>query len=98
MGPDDKVVVMMLLTLGSTFYFVSYFFTKYHFINTYSHRLELYAVKDGGAGYKKFRAKAFKTHKMAGNWLNSLEWCHTPQACWSYLVLTPSSQSKEIEL
>jgi hypothetical protein len=48
---------------------VSYLFTKYHYVNTYSHRLELYAVKNGG--YKKFREKAFKTHKTSGNWLGA---------------------------
>jgi hypothetical protein len=43
-------------------------FTKYHFVNIHSHRMELYAIKNGG-GYKKFREKAFKTHKTMGNWL-----------------------------
>jgi ubiquinol-cytochrome c reductase cytochrome c1 subunit len=43
--------------------------TKYHFINAYSHRLEVYAMKTGG--YKKFREKAFKTHKTSGNWLGN---------------------------
>ena len=52
-----------------TFYPVSYLFTKYHFVNTYSHRLEVYAVKNGG--YKKFREKAFKTHKTNGNWMGA---------------------------
>jgi len=65
--PDDKLVVLMMLGMSTMFYAVSYMFTKYHFVNTYSHRLELYAVKNGG--YKKFREKAFKTHKTQGNWL-----------------------------
>merc|ERR1719345_515170 len=65
--PDDMVVVLMMLSFSTFMYSVSYLFTKYHFVNTYSHRLELYAVKNGG--YKKFREKAFKTHKSAGNWL-----------------------------
>jgi len=65
--PDDKLVVLMMLGMSTMFYAVSYLFTKYHFVNTYSHRLELYAVKNGG--YKKFREKAFKTHKTQGNWL-----------------------------
>ncbi len=50
-----------------TFWPVSYMFTKYHYVNTYSHRLEVYAVKNGG--YKKFREKMFRTHKIQGNWL-----------------------------
>jgi len=48
-------------------YPISYLFTKYHYVNCYSHRLEVYAVKNGG--YKKFREKMFKTHKTPGNWL-----------------------------
>jgi hypothetical protein len=67
--PDTKVVLMMTLCIVATFYPVSYLFTKYHYINTYSHRLEVYAVKNGG--YKKFREKAFKTHKTNGNWLGA---------------------------
>jgi len=67
--PDTKVVVMMMLCITATFYPVSYLFTKYHYVNTYSHRLECYAVKNGG--YKKFREKAFKHHKTSGNWLGA---------------------------
>jgi len=44
-------------------------FTKQHYINTYSHRFEIYAVKNGG--YKKFREKMFKTAKQSGNWLGA---------------------------
>jgi len=65
--PDTKVVLMMTLCICATFMPVSYLFSKYHFINCYSHRLEVYAMKSGG--YKKFREKAFKTHKTSGNWL-----------------------------
>ena len=67
--PDTKVVISMLLILTATFYPVSYMFTKYHYVNTYSHRVELYAMRTGG--YKKFREKAFKTHKTSGNWLGA---------------------------
>jgi ubiquinol-cytochrome c reductase cytochrome c1 subunit len=67
--PDTKVVIGMIGCLVATFYPVSYLFTKYHYVNTYSHRFEVYAVKNGG--YKKFREKAFKTHKIPGNWLGS---------------------------
>ena len=67
--PDTKVVIGIGIALMCTFYPVSYLFTKYHYVNTYSHRLEVYAVKNGG--YKKFREKAFKTHKPNGNWLGA---------------------------
>jgi len=67
--PDQKVVLMMMFAVSATMYPISYLYTKYHFVNTYSHRLELYAVKNGG--YKKFREKAFKTHKSQGNWLGA---------------------------
>jgi len=67
--PDQKVVINMILFVSFTMYPISYLFTKYHYVNTYSHRLELYAVKNGG--YKKFREKAFKTHKSHGNWLGA---------------------------
>jgi len=67
--PDTKVIIGMIFTLSCIFYPMSYLFTKYHYINTYSHRMEVYAVKNGG--YKKFREKAFKTHKLAGNWLGA---------------------------
>ena len=65
--PDTKVMLMLTLALAATFYPVSYMFTKYHYVNCYSHRHEVYAVKNGG--YKKFRDKAFRTHKTPGNWL-----------------------------
>ena len=65
--PDTKIVCMMIVGVIATFYPVSYFFTKYHYVNTYSHRFEVYAVKNGG--YKKFREKMFKTHKVPGNWM-----------------------------
>jgi len=64
--PDQKVVVSMMLAVVATFYPISYMFTKYHYVNTYSYRLEVYAVKNGG--YKKFREKMFKTNKTMGNW------------------------------
>ena len=65
--PDTKVMIYMTFAIIFTVYPVSYMFTKYHFVNCYSHRFEVYAVKNGG--YKKFREKAFKTHKTPGNWL-----------------------------
>lgn len=65
--PDTKVVIGLVGFIMLTFWPVSYMFTKYHYVNTYSHRLEVYAVKNGG--YKKFREKAFRTHKISGNWL-----------------------------
>jgi len=68
-GPDQKVQAAMVFGIACFMYPISYLFTKYHFVNTYSHRLEVYAVKNGG--YKKFREKAFKTHKVTGNWLGA---------------------------
>lgn len=68
-GPDQKIVVSMMLAVVATFYPISYMFTKYHYVNTHSYRLELYAVKNGG--YKKFREKMFKTNKTPGNWLGN---------------------------
>jgi len=65
--PDTKVVLYMMMCITATVYPVSYMFSKYHYVNCYSHRFEVYAVKNGG--YKKFRDKAFKTHKTPGNWL-----------------------------
>jgi hypothetical protein len=59
--PDQKIVLCMILAISFTMYPISYLFTKYHYVNCYSHRLEVYAVKNGG--YKKFREKMFKTHK-----------------------------------
>jgi hypothetical protein len=67
--PDTKIVLVMVVALTFTFYPVSYMFTKYHYVNTYSHRFEVYAVKNGG--YKKFREKMFKSHKSSGNWRGS---------------------------
>ena len=67
--PDTKIVLSMVLIASMVFYPISYMFTKYHFVNAYSHRLECYAMKSGG--YKKFREKAFKTHKTSGNWLGA---------------------------
>lgn len=67
--PDTKVVICMIGCIIATFYPISYFFTKYHYINVHSHRFEVYAVKNGG--YKKFREKQFKTHKIPGNWLGN---------------------------
>jgi ubiquinol-cytochrome c reductase cytochrome c1 subunit len=67
--PDTKVVIFIMLACAATFFPVSYLFTKYHMVNCYSHRLELYAIKNGG--YKKFREKAFKTHKISGNWMGA---------------------------
>ena len=63
---DAKMVMWLAFVLTLTTYPLSYMFTKYHYINCYSHRFEIYAVKNGG--YKKFREKMFKTHKIPGNW------------------------------
>ena len=67
--PDLMVMISMVLCVVATFYPISYMFTKAHYVNTYSYRFEMYAVKTGG--YKKFREKMFKTHKTAGNWLGA---------------------------
>lgn len=67
--PDTKLAICMLLCIIGTVYPISYLFTKYHYVNTYSHRFEVYAVKNGG--YKKFREKMYKTHKVPGNWLGA---------------------------
>ena len=56
----------MTLIIMGMFFPISYMYTKYHFVNILSHRFEVYAVKNGG--YKKFREKMFKTHKIPGNW------------------------------
>ena len=65
--PDTKVAICLILGVAACFYPVSYLFTKAHYINCHSHRFEVYAIRNGG--YKKFREKAFKTHKVPGNWL-----------------------------
>lgn len=67
--PDQKVVIFMIMGIFATFYPISYLFTKYHYVNCHSYRLEVYAIKNGG--YKKFREKMFKTHKVPGNWLGN---------------------------
>lgn len=67
--PDQRIVVVLALAIIATCYPVSYLFTKYHYVNCYSHRMEVYAVKNGG--YKKFREKMFRTHKTPGNWLGA---------------------------
>merc|ERR1712060_363037 len=69
---DQKIVVCIMLGIAATFLPVSYMFTNYHYVNTYSYRLECYAMKSGG--YKKFREKMFKTHKSSGNWLGAYTW------------------------
>jgi len=67
--PDTKVCIYLVFFTSMCFFPISYHFTKYHYVNTYSHRFEVYAVKNGG--YKKFREKMFKSHKVAGNWLGA---------------------------
>jgi ubiquinol-cytochrome c reductase cytochrome c1 subunit len=67
--PDTKVLLWMITSMYVMFYLASYSFTKFHYINTYSYRFEVYAVKNGG--YKKFRQKMFKTHKITGNWMGN---------------------------
>jgi len=67
--PDTMVMISMCLAICATFLPVSYMFTKQHYVNTYSHRFEMYAVKNGG--YKKFREKMFKTAKQQGNWIGA---------------------------
>ncbi len=64
--PDVKLAIYMGWACMATFFPVSYLFTKYHYVNCYSHRMEAYAVKNGG--YKKFREKMWKTAKCDGNW------------------------------
>lgn len=63
--PDTKTIVFLTLILFGFYFPISYLMTKYHFVNVLSHRLEIYAVKNGG--YKKFREKMFKSHKIPGN-------------------------------
>ena len=67
--PDTKVLLWLIVSMSAFFYATSYTFTKAHYINTYSYRFEVYAVKNGG--YKKFRQKMFKSHKIPGNWLGN---------------------------
>ena len=64
--PDTKTLIWFAVIMFGCWYPVSWFMTKYHFVNILSHRLEVYAVKNGG--YKKFREKMFKTHKIPGNY------------------------------
>lgn len=65
--PDTKTVIYLTLGIMFTIFPISYIYSKYHMVNCYSHRFEVYAVKNGG--YKKFREKMFRTHKIPGNWL-----------------------------
>ncbi len=67
--PDTKIVIMTVGAILATLYPISYLYTKYHYVNCYSYRFEVYSVKNGG--YKKFREKMFKTHKVPGNWLGA---------------------------
>ena len=64
--PDERVLIWMGFAMFSMFYCVSHLYTRYHYVNLYSYRFEVYAVKNGG--YKKFRQKMWKTHKIPGNW------------------------------
>lgn len=63
--PDLKLVQAMIFGFIFIYYPMTYLFTKYHFVNTMSHRVEMYAIKNGG--YKKFREKMFRTHKLHTN-------------------------------
>jgi len=65
--PDTKIVIYLTLSIMFSIFPISYLYSKYHMVNCYSHRFEIYAVKNGG--YKKFREKMFRTHKIPGNWL-----------------------------
>lgn len=65
--PDTKAVINLILIMYMALYPISYLYTKYHFVNILSYRFEVYAVKNGG--YKKFREKMFKTHKIPGAWV-----------------------------
>ena len=67
--PDQRVTTFLALTICAFVFPISYLFTKYHYINCYSYRFEVYAVKNGG--YKKFREKMFRTHKTPGNWMGA---------------------------
>ena len=51
--PDTKIVMIMTVLIGLTFFPIGYLFSKYQLVNAFSHRFEVYAVKNGG--YKKFR-------------------------------------------
>lgn len=63
--PDLKVVLMMLTIFNMIFLPINFMFTRQHYINTMCNRFEVYAVKNGG--YKKFREKMFRTHKIPVN-------------------------------
>lgn len=67
--PDQRVTTFIATAIILTVFPISYLFTKFHYVNCYSHRFEVYAVKNGG--YKKFREKAFRTHKTPGNWMGA---------------------------
>jgi ubiquinol-cytochrome c reductase cytochrome c1 subunit len=67
--PDQRVTTFLTLAICMTVFPISYLFTKYHYVNCYSYRFEVYAVKNGG--YKKFREKMFRTHKTPGNWMGA---------------------------
>lgn len=64
--PDVKLVQAMIIGFFMFYWPLNYMFAKYHFVNTLSHRLEMYAIKDGG--YKKFREKMFRSAKLHVNY------------------------------
>jgi ubiquinol-cytochrome c reductase cytochrome c1 subunit len=66
--PDLRVTIWMYTFMLAFFMPVALLYSRYHMINTYSHRFEVYAIKNGG--YKKFREKMFKTFKIPENMHN----------------------------
>jgi len=63
--PDLKVILMMMIIFNLIFLPLNFMFTRQHYINNVCNRFEVYAVKNGG--YKKFREKMFRTHKIPIN-------------------------------
>lgn len=63
--PDTKVVLFTILAIQAIFLPYQFTFTRQHYINTLCNRFEVYAVKNGG--YKKFREKQWRTHKVPEN-------------------------------
>ena len=44
--PDTKVIIWYFLIVTTIFYFISYFYTKYLFVNILSERFDVYAIKN----------------------------------------------------
>ena len=57
-GPDRRVDLFIIAGVVLTVFPLLFMVNRYHAINSFSYREELYAIKNGG--YKKFRDTMFK--------------------------------------